>query len=121
MSALPISISRLFNVQTEPLAQQAPEPSLQLIEGGTSSAQTSDHRKSYAPEPWTYLSTDIDCEYAIYELVTSSCIALVNLRTGEWFYDDDPTAPVLSFEEDEQGEYILDHRDMTKRYLSRSA
>ena len=50
--------------------------------------------------------------------MTSTCIALVNLRTGEWFYDDDPNAPVLSFEEDEQGEYILDHRDMTKRYLS---
>ncbi|MGC6509408.1 MAG: hypothetical protein ACON4U_13390 [Myxococcota bacterium] len=121
MSALPSTISQLFNDQTKPLAQQAPEYSLQLLDGGSSPSRNMDHRKSYDPEPWTYLNTDSACEFAIFESDACGCIALVNLRTGEWFYDDDPNAPVLTFEEDDRGEYILDHRDMSKLYLSRTA
>ena len=121
MSALPISITQYLNLNQPQSTIPGTEPRLQVLDGGAYLDDGSGLIKTYNTDGWTYLDTDIHNEFAIFESDTSWCIALINLRTGEWFCDSDPLFPVLSFEEDEQGEYILDHRDMSKLYLSGAA
>ena len=117
MSALPISIGQFFEA---PISKMdfVPAPQLQVLASAAYLSNGSGLIRTYNTAGWTYLATDINNEFAVFESDEDWCLALINLRTGEWFCDEDPLFPALAYEEDAQGEYILDHRDMSKLYLS---
>jgi len=76
----------------------------------TALVQSDNFIQTWPSANWLLIGITTDEKIAVFEADDSWLLAILNLETGEWFSDDDPIFIHYSLEEDQEGDFVLEHR-----------
>ena len=90
---------------------------LTLLISPTDAEDSSPVIQTWPTGGWNLIAIDSAEKTAVFEAEDSWLLAVLELDSGEWKADHDPLFPRYSLEEDQRGEYLLDHQRMHRTYL----